>query len=115
MLLGMIGRGLGGAVLLAFYLYLAVRPQCVKRPALYRFGLVGFVVTFVGYLWTGNPMEPGTMWTGVLIVGIGQLIALFAGVMACTDVFLPAVDEYFTRRAADIRAEQKSQKQDRSH
>ncbi len=111
---GLVGGTLGGAVLLVFYLYLAVRPQYIKRPALYRFGLIGFLVSFVGCLWRSGSMDPDNLWIGALIVGIGQLIALSAGVMACTDAFLPAVDEYFARRAREVRAEQKREKESES-
>jgi hypothetical protein len=108
-MLAVIEGSLGGAVLLAFYLFLAVKGQYIQRPMVYRFGLLGFVLIFIGAL-VGHGQD-GSRLGGLICEGLGQLLALLCLVVACTDSFLPAVDSYI---AAKVDRERMGQRLDPS-
>ena len=66
-------------MLLAFYLYLLARKKHVSEPGLYRLGLMGFVVMFVGVCFGLGDLRR----TQLLFQWIGFLWALLVGVAAC--------------------------------
>lgn len=77
-------------ILLAFYLYLLVRKQHVREPGLYRLGLLGFVLVFMGGCFgVGNLRR-----TQLVFEWIGFLWALFGAVAACRGIRGPYDSEY---------------------
>ncbi|MFW6066139.1 MAG: hypothetical protein ACOC9S_04905 [Planctomycetota bacterium] len=80
---------LAPAILLAFYLYLVVRWQHVKRPFFFCLGVVGVIAMlfFTGFFdWTG------ARWSRVLESIVGTLAAIMAfgcAMAACWGESLP--------------------------
>jgi hypothetical protein len=73
-------------ILLVFYLYLLVRKEHVAEPGLYRLGLLGFLLMFVGVCIGGRAM--------LLFQWIGFLWALFGAVAACAGFRGPYDSQY---------------------
>ncbi len=85
-----IGFGLTTAgILLAFYLVLLVRPQCIKRSIFFALGAMGVVLTLVaGFFcpWLGDS------WANVLVgilTTVGSLVAFIGAFAACYEGELP--------------------------
>ncbi len=76
------------AVLLAFYLFLLVRPQTVKRPRMYWLGVWTLVAAFAsGYILLSKDSD--AIRVVMFFKTTATIIALLAGVMACYPGALP--------------------------
>ncbi len=70
-------------ILLVFYLYLLVKPQCVKKPMFFWIGSLGLVLAIIGSFflpWIGSA------WAKILVSlfsTIGSLVALIGVMLAC--------------------------------
>ncbi len=103
-MLGVLADSWGAGVLLAFYLYLALNEDRIKRPALYRFGLLGWPVRFLASLFAVGAMRGE--WIGLVtfasfLGGLAELWMLLAGLLACSNVFQPYLDDYLSPSRPD--------------
>lgn len=77
------------AILLIFYLYVLVRPECVKRCVFFLIGTCGVVLTLIaGFFapWIGRT------WASALVgifTTIGSLVAFGSAIVACYGGKLP--------------------------
>jgi hypothetical protein len=98
-MLSVIADSWGAGILLAFYLYLALNEDRIQRPALYRFGLVGWPVRFLAGLFAVGAVRQA--WVGLavfagFVAGLAELWMLLAGLLACSNVFQPYLDDYLS-------------------
>ena len=74
------------AVLVAFYLFLAVRSDLVSRPLLFWVGAAAVAVVILGEFFC---LGRSTQKTMVVFNIIGVLVAFVAGIGACCKMQLP--------------------------
>ncbi len=74
------------AVLVAFYLFLAVRTDLVHRPLFFWVGAAAVVVVILGEFFC---LGRSTQKTMIVFNIIGVLVAFIAGIGACSKMQLP--------------------------
>jgi len=73
-------------ILVAFYLYLLVRPEHVKRTGVFWIGVIAVLVGIVGQFFM---LGRKTVEVAIVIEIIASLVAFVAAVLACFSGSLP--------------------------
>lgn len=75
-------------VLIAFYLFLGIRWDLVRRPSVYLIGAAGVCVILLGDFFG---LGASTRKVQAVFTIIGAVVAFGAGVVACLNMALPTI------------------------